>query len=415
MGRQVIVIGGGASGLTAAISAARQGAVVTILEHMDRVGKKILSTGNGKCNLTNLIQNPSCYRGDQPDFALEVIRHFPVEATLAFFKGLGILPREKNGYVYPNSEQAAAVLDVLRMEAEHLRIRIICNCEVTKILSPDLRIQTSQGEFRADRIILSAGSQAAPSTGSDGSGYGLARQLGHHIIKPLPALVQLRCGENYDKQLAGIRTEAAVTLLADRKEIACDVGELQLTDYGISGIPVFQISRYAAKALDRGEKAAAKIDFLPKFTWEEARVCLEKRVSQIGYKTAELFFTGLFNKKLANVIMKRAGIRPSFVMKEAGEKQLQAILKQVKEMEFQVTAVNPFAQAQTCCGGVDTREIHPDTMESKKIRGVYLAGELLDVDGICGGYNLQFAWSSGWLSGVSAAGHAQNGENHDKN
>lgn len=405
MKRHIIVIGGGASGLTAAISAARRGADVTILEHMDRVGKKILSTGNGKCNMTNLVQEPSCYRGDHPEFGPAVIGHFPVDQTLEFFKGLGILPKIKNGYVYPNSEQASSVLDVLRMEAERLKINVVCGCEVTGIrsLPPGFRVLTSLGEYQADRVILAAGSKAAPNTGSDGSGYELARQLGHRIIKPLPALVQLRCDSSYEKQLSGIRTEAKVTLLADKKKAAEDTGELQLTDYGISGIPVFQISRYAVKALDQKRRVTAVLDFLPKMSKEETLAYLTERKEQMGYKNAESFFTGLFNKKLALVLLKRAGIRPGFLMKEAGEKQLLALLRQIKEMEVVITASNPFQQAQICCGGVDTNEVNPDTMESRKLKGLYLAGELLDVDGICGGYNLQFAWSSGYLAGASAA------------
>lgn len=402
MGRQVIVIGAGASGLTAAVFAARAGASVTLLEHMDRVGKKILSTGNGKCNLTNLFQDPSCYRGDRPEFAVEVIRHFPVEDTLAFFKGLGIFPKVKNGYVYPYSEQASAVLDVLRMEAEHQNVKVICGCEVEQIRLRPFVVSTSAGEYRADRVILATGGKAAPATGSDGSGYRIAKAMGHRIIKPLPALVQLRCKDGYEKQLAGIRTEARVTLMADGQMIAGDTGELQLTDYGISGIPVFQVSRYAAKALERKRTVTAVIDYLPTLSWEETLHYLQARKEQAAYKSAETFFTGLLNRKLAQVVLKKAGISPDFPMNKAGGRQLRKLTEQIKGMEFTVAATNPFAQAQICCGGVDTGEVDPDTMESRLIPGLYLAGELLDVDGICGGYNLQFAWSSGYLAGISA-------------
>ena len=404
MGRQVIVIGGGASGLTAAIWAARAGAGVTLLEHMDRVGKKILSTGNGKCNLTNLVQDPSCYRGERPEFACEVIRHFSVEDTLAFFRELGVFPKIKNGYVYPNSEQASAVLDVLRMEAEHQKVNIICGCEVESIRTRPFVVSTSAGEYRADRIILATGGKAAPATGSDGSGYRLAKELGHRIIKPLPALVQLRCGDGYEKQLAGIRTEAKVTLNADGHVIAEDTGELQLTDYGISGIPVFQVSRYAAKALDRKQTVTAIVDYLPALTWEDTLKELQQRKERMAYRNAETFFTGLLNKKLAQVVLKKAGVTPSFPMEQASGRQLRKLAEQIKAMTFAVTATNPFAQAQICCGGVDTGQVDPATMESKLVPGLYLAGELLDVDGICGGYNLQFAWSAGYLAGKSAGG-----------
>lgn len=404
MGMKVIVIGGGASGLTAAIWAARAGGSVTLLEHMDRVGKKILSTGNGKCNLTNLVQEPSCYRGERPEFACEVIRHFSVEETLDFFKGLGVLPKIKNGYVYPNSEQASAVLDVLRMEAEHQNVKIVCGCEVKQIRTRPFQITASTGEYRADRVILATGGKAAPATGSDGSGYRLAGELGHRIIKPLPALVQLRCGKGYEKQLAGIRTEARVTLTANGQVIAADTGELQLTDYGISGIPVFQVSRYAARALDRSLPVTAIVDCLPALSWEETLTELQRRKEQMGYQNAETFFTGLLNKKLAHVVLKKAGVSPDFPVGMLNGRQLRRLAEQIKGMEFSVTATNPFAQAQICCGGADTAQVNPDTMESRLVPGLYLAGELLDVDGICGGYNLQFAWSSGYLAGISAGG-----------
>jgi len=233
-----------------------------------------------------------------------------VEDTLAFFRELGVLPKIKNGYVYPNSEQASAVLDVLRMEAEHQKVNIICGCEVESIRTRPFVVSTSAGEYRADRIILATGGKAAPATGSDGSGYRLAKELGHRIIKPLPALVQLRCGDGYEKQLAGIRTEAKVTLNADGHVIAEDTGELQLTDYGISGIPVFQVSRYAARALDRKQAVTAIVDYLPALTWEDTLKELQQRKERMAYRNAETFFTGLLNKKLAQVVLKKAGVTP---------------------------------------------------------------------------------------------------------
>ena len=444
MRRRIVIIGGGASGLVAAIGAAGSGADVTIVEHMDRVGKKILSTGNGRCNLTNLRMEADCYRCGQEGFPMEVIRGFGVDKTLAFFKGLGIEPKDRNGYIYPNSDQASAVLDVLRCEVERLGVVVLLSCNVEKVVPVDgnkdgkvggefknkakksvkveedsnqptggrvrYKVYTDQGVLDADAVILAAGSKAAPSTGSDGSGYELAKMLGHRVIKPLPALVQLRCQGNMYRQMAGIRTDARVKLMAANELLAQDRGELQLTDYGLSGIPVFQVSRFAARALDQGKKVTALVDFMPSWDDGEAFGLLKKRAALLGHKTAEELFTGLLNKKLALVLIKLAGIKPSQKAGDLSPKQLKLLLGQMKSYEAIVMSVNPFANAQVCCGGVDTREVDASTMESRLHDNLYLAGELLDVDGICGGYNLQFAWSSGMTAGI----HAANGKRNRK-
>ena len=428
--KRVLIIGGGASGLAAAVWAARQGARVTVVEHMDRVGKKILSTGNGRCNMTNLYMGPECYRSGDSSFPMRVIEGFSVEDTLRFFGGLGIEIRDRNGYIYPNSDQASAVLDVLRQEVEHLGVRVLLSCQVSKI-EPSCgmyRVSSSQGILEADALILATGSKAAPSTGSDGSGYELAKSLGHRVIKPLPALVQLRCQGSMYKQMAGIRTEAKVSLYAEsprlnrlgkgaesprlnksgkgaeRILLAEDRGELQLTDYGLSGIPVFQVSRFGARALDEGSKVVARVDFMPSWKKEEAFGLLRKRASHMDYKTVEEMFVGLLNKKLALVLIRLAGVDPSMKSGGLAPRQLGRLLEQIKSYEAIVMSVNPFANAQVCCGGVDVHEVDANTMESKVRKGLYLAGELLDVDGICGGYNLQFAWSSGAIAGKCAAG-----------
>lgn len=408
MEQSVIVIGGGASGMTAAIYAARAGAAVTILEHTDRIGKKILSTGNGRCNMTNLHQSAYCYRSSQPDFPMAVLKQFSTEQTLGFFKELGILTKSKDGYLYPNSEQASAVLDVLRMEIGHLGIQVVCGCHIQSVKKlkggQGFQLHTSLGSFQAACVVLAAGSKAAPVTGSDGSGYELAKQLGHSIIPPLPALVQLRCKETHYKQLAGIRTEARVSLLADQRMAASETGELQLTDYGISGIPTFQISRYASEALSQKKTVVAEIDFLPHHSFIETEEFFRDRARNMGHKTCEEWMVGILNKKLSVVLLKLAGIGRDQPASGMDSEKWQALLKQIKEYKTVITATNSFEHAQVCCGGVDTREIEPDTMESRRVRGLYLAGELLDVDGICGGYNLQWAWSSGAVAGTYAGG-----------
>lgn len=408
MGKRVIVAGGGASGMAAAVMAARRGANVTILEHMDRMGKKLLSTGNGRCNLTNLKLGRECYRSDQKGFPMMVLKRFGVEETLDFFHGIGVLTKDKNGYVYPNPEQAAAVLDLLLLEVLRQGIRVVLECQVKQIErggpGKGFSVRTSLGDYTGEAVVLAAGSKAAAFTGSDGSGYELARRLGHRVIPPLPALVQLRCEGKHFKQLAGVRCEARVSLYSGRERLAWDQGELQLTDYGISGIPVFQVSRYASKALAFKTPVRAVIDFLPSMDMDRARMFLRQRRKALGHLKCGDFLTGVLHKKLAAVLVKLSGIPAEQEAQGVPEDGWERLLQRIKAFEAVVTGTNPFEQAQVCCGGVDTREICPDNLESRLVPGLYIVGELLDVDGICGGYNLQWAWSTGCLAGYSAGG-----------
>lgn len=401
MKQQVIIVGAGASGLAAAIQAARQGASVTVLEHTAKPGKKLLSTGNGKCNITNLMTPEGAYRGNQPEFIRKVLDNVSVKQTLEFFRELGLVLTDRNGYVYPYSGQASSVLDALLFELDHLGVSIITDCEVEKI-TKDLSLVTSKGKKKADAIILAAGSMAAPKTGSDGSGYQLAKALGHHMVKPLPALVQLRCREKWYKQAAGVRTEASVTLKIDGKTAAADRGELQFTDYGISGIPVFQVSRYGARGIDADLQVTAELDFLPSMDFDSTRRLLSERAEHFASRPAEEFLNGVFNQKLARILLKEAGILKECMVKNISPVQIKKLVSVIKGLKTEILSANSFDQAQVCSGGIDTREVDPDTMESKLIKGLYLAGEILDVDGICGGYNLQWAWSCGLLAGTYA-------------
>lgn len=405
MKKRVLIIGGGASGLMAAIMAAREGAQVTILEHMDRVGKKILSTGNGRCNITNLSLEPEHYRSSQKWFPMKVLDRFSVRDTLDFFEEIGIVPKSRGGYIYPNSDQAASVLDALRFETEHLGIQTVLSCHIRKAFRGKnglFTVESDQGTFRGDCLILAAGSKAAPVSGSDGSGYELAKAFGHTVIKPLPALVQLRCKGTFFKQLAGVRCEAEVRLVSGGKTLAADEGELQLTDYGISGIPTFQVSRFAARALDERRSVEAVLDLFPSRNTEDTRAMLKQRKQMLGYRPSGEFLNGVLNKKLAAVLLKLAGIPQDQPCSHIKDSQIEALTMQMKKFTVPVTATNSFEQAQVCCGGVDTRELSPETMESKLVRGLFLVGELTDVDGICGGYNLQWAWSTGAVAGRTA-------------
>lgn len=413
MGRpEGIIIGGGAAGLMAAITAAENGAGVTILEHMPRVGKKILSTGNGKCNLTNLDMRPDCYRCGIADFPMTAIGRFSVADTVSFFRRLGVVVTDRNGYVYPASGQAQTVLDALREKTESLGVRIVTECrpETVERDGTGFCVRTSCGAFQGDFLILAAGSKAAPATGSDGSGYDLAASLGHKIVKPLPALVQLKCRGDFFRSIAGVRTEAEVSLYTAGKHgelgdlLASDRGGLQLTDYGISGIPVFQVSRYASEALDRKKRVLAVLDFFPSLKDEELFSLLKEQRMYLSDRKAEGFLNGIFHKKLAALFLKAAGIRGEEMAGRLSDKKLLAAAELIKRTVVEVTAANSFDKAQVCMGGVRVKNVDPCTMESRLVPGLYFAGEILDVDGICGGYNLQWAWSSGYAAGASATG-----------
>lgn len=408
--RYVAVIGGGAAGMMAAITSAREGARVTILEHKDRIGKKILSTGNGRCNFTNTYQTPACYRSDNRDFAWNIIQKFNVEKTISFFKELGIYPKDRNGYLYPYSDQAAAILEVLQIEVAKLDICVMTEINVLDIqpVKRGIRITTDKKTITADSVILACGSKAAPVTGSDGSGYQLAKLFGHRIVPVLPALVQLRCAEKFYKSISGVRVQGSVEIYADDIFLASDTGEIQLTNYGISGIPVFQVSRYAAKALYKKQSVTAVLNFMPDMNKDEFLLFLKERITLCPYKTLDEFFTGVFPKKLCELWIRLSRLPKEMRVSDLSGEQLEKLVLLIQHLRTHITETNSFEQAQICCGGVDTTEINPDTLESNYVPGIYFAGELLDVDGICGGYNLQWAWSSGFVAGKEAAGNASN-------
>lgn len=402
----VIVIGAGAAGMTAAIYAARQGSKVIILEHTSKAGKKILSTGNGKCNITNTYQQNSCYRGNHSEFAMEVLGAFGVEATLEFMKSIGIFTKNKNGYIYPRSEQAATVLECLLMELEHLNVEIIYDVQVTSIEKQQEQFQiiTNQPEktYKCHKLIFATGSKAAPNTGSDGSGYELAKKMGHKIIKPLPALVQLKCEEGIYKEAAGVRCEAIIKIVSNGEEIASEQGELQITNYGISGIPVMQLSRYAVKELDIRKDVWAVIDFLPEFTYEQLCKAFTEQINRFPYRTVEEVLNGFLNKKLSSALLREMGIKKRFLASKCSKEDISVIVEGLKAFETRIIGSNSFKEAQVCQGGVSTLEVDVKTMESKKCAGLYFAGEILDIDGTCGGYNLQFAWGTGAIAGKYA-------------
>ncbi len=403
--KHIIIVGGGASGLVAAIAAARRGATVTIIEQKDRVGKKILSTGNGRCNLTNEYMELKCFHGDDTTVVPEVLEQFGYQETLHFFEELGVILKSRQGYIYPVSDQATTILDVLRMEIERLGVELILEesvCSVKKT-KKGFQVQTKKGSYMGDAVILATGGKAASVLGSDGSGYGLAKSFGHSISPVVPALVQLIGKGAYFKQLSGVRTNAKVSVFVDGRYADSDTGELQLTNYGISGIPVFQVSRHAAKALQQRRRVSTELNFMPNLSEKELITFLMMRRAAHGYKTSEDFLVGMFHKKLTGVFLKEAKIPFRSKAENLSDKQLEKLAWVLQHFYIEIEDTNSFDQAQVCAGGVRTGEVNARTMESVFERGLYLTGELLDIDGICGGYNLQWAWATGYLAGSNAA------------
>ncbi|MBR5509379.1 MAG: NAD(P)/FAD-dependent oxidoreductase [Lachnospiraceae bacterium] len=403
--KKVIVIGGGASGLMAAIAAARQGAKVTLLEKNKQTGKKILVTGNGRCNFTNRDQDLSKYRSDHPELVKQALDAFSMSQTVDFFEELGLLVKDRNGYLYPNSGQAASVAELLRLEAQRLQIKMSCNTEVLVIEKENgiFQVKTDGWVYEGDVVILACGSKAAPETGSTGDGYRFAEHFGHTVIIPLPALTGVHAAEKDCAKLAGVRQDAKVTLFVNGEKCTEDEGEVQFTAYGLSGIPVFQISRYASRALEAGKTCEIFLDLCPVYTVEWIENILRDKQTFTGNRSGTDVLLGMFPEKLSQVLLERAGVSLKKKGKEWSDKEIHRLAVQIKQFGFSVTKCRGYEQAQICTGGIPLDELKGISMESKKIPGLYLAGELLDVDGACGGYNLQWAWTSGYLAGKSAA------------
>lgn len=425
MDYDVIVVGAGASGLVAAIAAARKKSRVLVIEQKDRAGRKIAATGNGKCNYTNLAQKPEYYRSDDNEFPMRVLSYFGVNDTIAFFEELGIVPKERDGYLYPYSEQASSVVQVLLMECERLKVSFIYNTRVTRIIKQSGRTgrftvyteavsepeavsgRDKEASHVSGRVILAAGGCASPKLGSDGSGYNLAGSLGHSIIKPLPALVQLKSDEKYLKTVSGVRVIAHAALYSQGKLFAEERGEVVFTDYGISGIPIMQISRFAAKKLDDRKDVLLQLDFMPEASYEEITELLNTRLKRSRSKRLNQMMIGFLNNKLTAVIIKQARLNPEAECINLNHKDMEKLSCTIKQFGMRITGTNSFDNAQATAGGIPAHELDSKTLESKLVRGLYITGELIDVDGTCGGYNLQWAWSTGYLAGSAAGDRKQ--------
>lgn len=414
----IAIIGGGASGMIAAITAADMGAEVTIFEHMPRMGRKLLLTGSGKCNISNTDMDMSHFHGTNVDVVHRIMERCTSKDTLVFLEKLGLYVKERKGYLYPYSEQASAVVDILRFAIRDRGIDLHTETDIRRIekqkhsndrtLEDKFIVTTANGRLSFDRVILCCGSSANRNTGSDGSGYEIAKSFGHTVIKPLPALTFLTCEEDFYLSVAGIRTKATISLYErdknePRKLLGSEEGELQLTKTGISGVCVFNLSHLAVKSLDRHCRVMAQIDLLPDIPASDIADFMKNRIDNIGDRTLEELFIGLLAKPLGILILKRCTLDLKRQCSDLDETAINSICKTVKCFETFIKGSGDMESSQVAQGGVSLSEVK-DTLESRLVSGLFFAGEILDVNGDCGGYNLQWAASSGMVAGREAAG-----------
>lgn len=404
MKTEIAVIGGGASGLMAAITAKKSGKEVIILERKDRILKKVLITGNGRCNITNVNANISNYFGKNISSVENILNRFTPQDTMDFFNELGIVCNEENrGKVYPLSGQASSVVDALRFEAEKLGIKIETEFYVRKIEKDGFKFRIyseDRKKIEAGRVILAAGGQSYPELGSNGSGFELAKELGHSVTKLSPSIVQLKTEKNQVKGLQGIKTDVAVTAYGDNKKICTYDGELLFTDYGISGNVVFNISF----VMPLYKNVEFEIDFMEKFDYNELYEMLKERKRILSHLTMENYFNGMINKKLGQFLSKVSGIEKlSKPVKDLNDSDIRKLCTVLKKYRVKILETTGFKNAQVTAGGVSLDEVNTETLESKIVKGLYFSGEVLDVYGECGGFNLQWAWASGHIAGENAA------------
>lgn len=397
------IIGAGASGMAAAIAAAEKGSnQVLLFERQARVGRKLQATGNGRCNLTNLHADGTVYHGDAPLFAATALRTFDVETTLRWFRQLGLFTvAEDSGRVYPYSDQANSVVDILRFALDKPNIHLMTGFEVTRVRKAEGSFVVSSGKemYFCDRLIIACGGLAGTKLGGSMAGYQLLRSMGHSVTRLRPALVQIKSGWSGCSALKGVRANCSASVFCDGKLHSHSVGEIQFTEYGLSGPVIFEVSRDVC--LGNGEWSC-RLDLLPGETEE---MLLQELCRRKERKVSlEELLTGILHNRLGRVLVRAAGIKSTGTVANLTQQQLESVCRAVKSFEIPLTQTLGMDSAQVTAGGAVTEEFYPETMESKLVPGLFACGEVLDIDGDCGGYNLQWAWSSGLLAGKCAGG-----------
>lgn len=408
-----IIIGGGASGLACGIEAVRRGKHCLILEQKEKPGKKLYATGNGKCNFANRRVESSLFHSvEAGDDASEsecelskLLTDSLCQQAEDFFRNMGIPAAERQGYLYPRSEQAASLVHAMEQVFQEERGQIICNERVEEIRwnssGRSVQVLTKAHQYEGRTVVLATGGMASPALGSDGSGYALASSIGHTITPCVPALCGLKCRERGWNRLQGVRAKGQVTIWQEQCAMAVDSGEIQFTQYGLSGIVIFNLSRYAALGLAEYHPVRLTLDFLPDYSEKTMLNTLQALQKDCGYRGIRDILSGFLPEKLAGFLIDRAGIPDEPACSSLSRQQLQAVIRICKELSVRITDTNSFEQAQVTAGGVPLNEIHLSTMESKLQPGCYLTGELLDIDAVCGGYNLMWAWETGRRAGRS--------------
>ena len=397
------IIGGGAAGMAAALAASENKDVqVVLLERQARVGRKLAATGNGRCNLTNLHANEGGYHGEDATFAQYALGKYNVEETLNWFRKLGLFTvTENSGRVYPYSDQANSVVDVLRFALERENIRLETGFEVEKVKKTGdiFRIESANGIVECDRLIIACGGLAGTKLGGSMSGYKLLRAFGHKCTKLRPTLVQLKSSWPGAASLKGVRANCRAQILHNGAVFAESKGELQFTEYGLSGPVIFEISRDVCQG---GGEWLCCLDLLPEVEENVLRSELIRR-KQTNLPVSELL-TGILHNRLGRVLTQSVGISGYVPISQLEEYEIAAVARAVKQFEVELTEPMGMDSAQVTAGGIVTKDFDPATMESRMVPGLYACGEVLDIDGDCGGYNLQWAWSSGRLAGAHAGG-----------
>ncbi len=412
---KIAVIGGGASGLACAIEIMRtvknkDDVKVTILERLPRVGKKILVTGNGRCNLTNVNASVKNYRGDA-DFTEYALNKYSPQSNIEFFNSLGLYTRtEDEGRVYPLSNQASSVLDALRFECARLGIETICDYRAVHLKTVYTGVTTKiivNNRDRFDYVVVACGGMTCKAHGTDGDAYDLLKMFGHKIISPAPALVSLNCDE-FTKALKGVRSICKMNLIIDGEKALENYGEVQFTDYGLSGIPIMQLSRFVS--VSTSNDIYIELDTTPDFGTEEIRKYLYSRRS-IDKGLCENMLSGIMNKQLCIVLMKECDIQVNGRINELTDNEIEKLADIIKCWKIKIKNSRSFDYAQVTAGGADCSQFNTETMESTLVPNVFCCGEALNIDGDCGGYNLQWAWSSGRLAGSTIAERINNAQN----
>lgn len=396
---KVLVIGGGASGMLAALTAAEDSSnTVTLLERQSRVGRKLLATGNGRCNLSNLHAAPEHYHGADPGFVRCALERFSVKDTIEFFQNLGLLTvTEPSGKIYPFSDQAGSVVDVLRFALQERGVSVLCGCEVLSLgkKAKGFQVKTAEEAFYADKVILSCGGAAGGKLGGTDWGYRLLSTMGHSRTPLRPCLVQIKTDCSVTRSLKGVRADAGITLKQNGHMVAQNTGEVQFTDFGISGPAIFELSG----CVETDGEQVLLLDLLRPWTEEDLTALLQKRQSVFPALAAEELLTGILHNRLGKVVLKLSGVPLPEEVGAFTDQDLCRIAHTAKYFPMTVTGVMGLEQAQVTGGGVPTSEFRADTLESRLCPGLFATGEVLDIDGDCGGYNLQWAWSSGRLAG----------------